>query len=151
MNQIILLGRLTRDPEMRYTQEGTAVTRFNIAVRRDRSDKADFINCITFGKTAESTAQYCNKGRQILISGRLEINTKTNQNNNQTEYYTQVVANKIEFLAQPKGNQQQNQGNHQQARPAQGNNAQQPERHHQQRFQPGPNGWQNPTDQDMPF
>ena len=145
MNQIILLGRLTRDPEMRYTKDGTAVTRFNIAVKRDRNDKVDFINCLTFGKAAEATAQYCNKGRQVLVSGRLEINSKQNQTNNQLEYFTHVITNKVEFLAQPKGHQQQQQTT-QQAK-----QSQQKENHQQQRFQPGTNGWQNPNDQDMPF
>jgi len=135
MNQIILLGRLTKDPEMRYTKDGTAVTRFNLAVKRDRNDKVDFINCLTFGKTAEATAQYCNKGRQVLVSGRFEVNAKQNPNNNQMNYYTHIIANKIEFLAQPKAIQQQetNQKPPQQTQKE------------QQRFEPGPNGWQNPT------
>src|SRR5690625_5669276 len=100
MNQIILLGRLTKDPEMRYTKDGTAVTRFNLAVKRDRNDKVDFINCLTFEKTAEATAQYCNKGRQALVSGRSEVNKKQNQNNNQTHYCTHTIDSKRETPSQ---------------------------------------------------
>lgn len=143
MNQILLLGRLTREPELRYTKDGTAVTRFNIAVKRDQNDKVDFINCLTFGKAAEATAQYCNKGRQIMIVGRLEINSTQNQQNNQLEYFTQIVVNKIEFLAQPKGHQQLQQTK--EPIETTQNNIQ------KQRFEPGPNGWQNPSDQEAPF
>ncbi|HLS36621.1 MAG TPA: single-stranded DNA-binding protein [Bacillota bacterium] len=141
MNQITLLGRLTKDPDMRYTDKGIAVTRFTIAVSREGTDKTDFINCITFRKVAENLAQYCKKGRQLLVSGRLEINSRTNETNNQTDYFTQVVANRIEFLSQPKSQQQQQQPEQYQQ---QGN-------FQQQRFQPGPNGWQTPNDTDLAF
>src|SRR5690625_4012172 len=123
MNQITLLGRLTKDPDMRYTDKGIAVTRFTIAVSREGTDKTDFINCITFRKVAENLAQAGKQGRQLLVSGRLEFTSRTHETNNQTEYFTQVVANRLEFLSQPKSQQQQpqpeqyqRQGNFQQQR-----------------------------------
>lgn len=146
MNQITLLGRLTKDPEMKYSEKGTAVTRFVLAVNRDNSDKTDFIYCIAFGKQAESTAQYCRKGRQILLSGRLEINVTKNEQNNQTQSFTTIIANRIEFLAIPGQNKQQENQQTQQS-----NQSQQNGNHQQLRFQPGPTGWQNPSDSDLAF
>lgn len=157
MNQINLLGRLTKDPEMRYTENGTAVTRFTLAVARENTDKTDFIHCITFGKVAENTAQYCNKGRQVLLSGRLEINTRTNQETNQMESFTTVVAVRIDFLAKPRleSNPQQvnnhQYGQNQQQNPQQQDNYSQNTQYQQQRFQPTTNGWQNPSDTDLPY
>lgn len=146
MNQITLLGRLTKDPEMRYSQSGTAVTRFVLAVKRDNNDKADFIYCIVFGKQAESTAQYCKKGRQILLSGRLEINVSKNEQNNQTQSFTTVIANRIEFLAVP--GQHNQQVTQQKQQPDQSQQNKDPQ---QLRFQPGPNGWENPDDSDLAY
>lgn len=142
MNQITLLGRLTKDPEMRYSENGTAVTRFVLAVNRDNSDKTDFIYCISFGKQAESTAQYCRKGRQILLSGRLEINVTKNEQNNQTQSFTTVIAHRIEFLALPSQNKQVSVPEQNNQQPSQ---SQRNDDHQQLRFEPGPNGWQNPS------
>lgn len=103
MNNIGLLGRLARDPEMRYTEKGVAVTKFTIAVPRERDrDKVDFINCLSFGTTAEALASHCHKGRQLLVEGRLEINLKKDKVTDKTVSYTNVIAHKIEFLAKPK-------------------------------------------------
>lgn len=147
MNQIVLLGRLTKDPEMRYTPNGTAVARFTVAVPRDNSDKTDFIHCNCFGKLAENTAQYCKKGRQILLSGRLEINTRKNEVNNQYDSFTTVIANKIDFLAKPMANNGQSHSDN----PHQNANNHHDDQHQQQRFQTTHNGWVNPSDVDQPF
>ena len=74
MNKIILIGRLTKDPDLRFAAgSGTAVTRFTVAVNRQmKRDEADFINCIAFGKTGETIAQYLTKGRQIAINGNIQ-------------------------------------------------------------------------------
>ena len=76
-NKIVLVGRLTRDPEHKFAASGTAITTFSLAVDRDYpkdSDEADFIRIVTFGKTAEFVFQYLTKGRLILVEGSLRIN-----------------------------------------------------------------------------
>ena len=77
MNKIILLGRLTRDPEIRYTQTGACVAQFTLAVDRpytkDGSREADFISCVTWGKTSETIGNYVHKGQRLLVEGRLQI------------------------------------------------------------------------------
>lgn len=96
MNKVILMGRLTRDPEVRYSQgaEPVAVARFSIAVnkrfKRDGEPDADFINCVAFGKTGEFTNKYFKKGMMISIVGRLSVNNWTD-NNNQKRTSVEVV------------------------------------------------------------
>lgn len=101
MNAVNLVGRMTRDPELRQTNSGTAVVNFNLAVNRmfkssDGQD-ADFINILAFGKTAENTAQYCSKGSLIGVSGRIQTRNYTNSQGNKV-YVTEVVANEVQFL-----------------------------------------------------
>ena len=78
LNQIVILGRLTRDPELRYTQSGTAVTSFTLAVDRDSKNKetgerqTDFIDCVAWRNTAEFAANYFSKGRMAVVEGRLQ-------------------------------------------------------------------------------
>src|SRR3712207_8828023 len=75
MNVISLMGRLTRDPEIKFGQSGKAYCRFSIAVNRPFSkDEADFINWVSFGKTAELIGEYFRKGKQIALVGRLQMN-----------------------------------------------------------------------------
>ena len=97
LNSVTLFGRLTRDPELTYTQSGKAYTRFNIAVQRD-SDKeeADFINCVAWNKTAELITQYFGKGNRILIQGKLNVSSY--EKNGETKYSTDVVISKIDFV-----------------------------------------------------
>ena len=73
MNKVVLIGRLTRDPELRFAAgSGTAVSRFTVAVNRQfKRDETDFINCVAFGKTAETISQYLSKGRQIALTGSI--------------------------------------------------------------------------------
>jgi single-strand DNA-binding protein len=76
-NKIVLVGRLTRDPEHKFAASGTAITTFSLAVDRDYpkdSNEADFIRIVAFGKTAEFVAQYLTKGRLVLVEGSLRIN-----------------------------------------------------------------------------
>ncbi|AWW27359.1 single-stranded DNA-binding protein [Acetobacterium carbinolicum] len=103
MNKVILLGRLTRDPEMKNTTTGKAVTRFSLAVDRrfknkDGQKEADFINIVVWGKQAEFAAQYLTKGSQISLSGRLEARSYEAQDG-QRRYITEVVADEINFVS----------------------------------------------------
>ncbi len=102
MNKVILLGRLTRDPEVRFTQsaEPMAICRFALAVDRstvkDGERKADFINCISFGKRGETIGQYFRKGNKIAVTGRLQVSEYTDQSGNR-RYSTDVVVDEFDF------------------------------------------------------
>ena len=98
MNYVSLLGRLTRDPEVTYTQSGKAFTRFSIAVSRGASnrDEVDFINCVAWEKRAETISQYFKKGSRILVQGR--ISTGSYEKNGETRYTTDVVVNNFDFI-----------------------------------------------------
>ncbi|WWU64793.1 single-stranded DNA-binding protein [Clostridium baratii] len=104
MNKVILLGRLTRDPELRFAAgSGNAVTRFSIAVTRQfKRDEADFINCVAFGKTAETIAQYLTKGGQIAITGNIRTGSYDAQDGSK-RYTTDVVVESFEFVGGGKG------------------------------------------------
>ena len=107
MNKIILLGRIAKDPELTYSQGGTAVCKFSLAVTRENDkNKADFFYCTAFGKLAQSIVDYCPKGRQILMEGRIEINTVNDQYNN-TKTYVNVITHSAQFLALPQNKQEQ--------------------------------------------
>ncbi|QFG01287.1 single-stranded DNA-binding protein (plasmid) [Psychrobacillus glaciei] len=102
MNKIVLLGRLAADPEIKYAPNGTAVARFTLAVSRENDrDKADFFYCTAFGKLAQSLSDYCQKGRQVLLDGRVEINVVPDQQTNGKKTYVNVIVNSCEFLAKP--------------------------------------------------
>lgn len=102
MNKVILMGRLTRDPEIRVSagESGTTIARFTLAVnrrfRRDGEASADFINCVSFGKTAEFIEKYISKGRQVCISGRIQTGSYTNKDG-QRIYTTEVVVEEVDF------------------------------------------------------
>ena len=99
MNSVILIGRLTRDPELVYTPGSqTAVTHFSIAVdRRDKEKTADFIRITVFGKQAENCDRYLHKGKQVAVNGRIQTGSYKNREG-QTVYTTDVIANNVEFL-----------------------------------------------------
>lgn len=99
MNKVILMGRLTRDPDIRYSRGGLAVARYTLAV--DRKNKSgeqnvDFINCIAFGKSAEFAEKYFHKGRKIVVIGRIQVDSYTNREGQRVET-TQVVVEECEF------------------------------------------------------
>lgn len=111
MNKVCLSGRLTKDAELRFAAgSGTAVTRLNIAVRRNIKDKntgkyeSDFINCISFGKQAEIIAQYFQKGSQIAIVGHIQTGSYNAQDGSK-RYTTDVLIESFEFVG---GNNNQN-------------------------------------------
>ena len=102
MNKVILVGRLTRDPEVRYSQgdNATAVARYTLAVdrrfKRDGEQTADFINCVVFGKSAEFTERYFRQGMRVTISGRIQTGSYTNRDGVKV-YTTEVVVEEQEF------------------------------------------------------
>ena len=98
MNKVILIGRLTKDPEMRYTtNSNTAVCNFTLAVnRRFKQDEADFIPVVAWGKTAEFCEKYFNKGRQVAVVGRIEISS-WEDSEGKKRYKTEVVADEVYF------------------------------------------------------
>lgn len=110
MNKVILMGRLTRDPEVRYSQNDTsmAIARFSLAVDRRRSGNnngdgqtADFINIVAFGRTGEFAEKYLKKGTKVALTGRIQTGSYTNKDGAKV-YTTDVVAEDIEF-AESKG------------------------------------------------
>ncbi len=99
MNQVVLIGRLTKDVEVRYTQDEMAIARFSIAVDRfaKGEKKADFINILVFGKQAENCEKYLAKGRKVAIEGRIQTGSYTKDDGTKV-YTTDVVANRVEFI-----------------------------------------------------
>ena len=102
MNKVILMGRLTRDPEVRYSQgeNSTAIARYTLAVdrrfKRDGEQTADFINCVVFGKSAEFTERYFRQGMRVVVCGRIQTGSYTNRDG-QKVYTTEVVVEDQEF------------------------------------------------------
>ena len=102
MNKVILMGRLTRDPEVRYSagENALAIARYTLAVdrrfKRDGEATADFINCVSFGRTAEFAEKYFRQGIKIAISGRIQTGSYTNREG-QKVYTTEVVVEEQEF------------------------------------------------------
>lgn len=102
MNNIKLLGRLTKNPELKKTSGGRNYAWFTVAVPRGNDrNKADFIRCVAFDKLAEAISTHCQKGRQILVDGRLEITIRTDETTQVTRTLHSVVAANITFLHKP--------------------------------------------------
>lgn len=116
MNNVVIMGRLTRDPELRYVQANgnTAVVRFNVAVDKNLSREkrqemesrnqptADFINCVAWGKLGENITKYTGKGLRVLVTGRIQ--TGSYERDGQRVYTTEVLVGNIEFLDWKDGN-----------------------------------------------
>ena len=127
MNKVVLMGRLTRDPEVRYSQgeKATAIARYTLAVdrtfKRDGEQTADFINCVVFGRSAEFAERYFRQGTKIAISGRIQTGSYTNKDGVKV-YTTEVVVEEQEFAeskaASANNSGFQPQGGYQQATPA---------------------------------
>jgi single-strand DNA-binding protein len=117
MNKVILMGRLTRDPEVRYTtgENNLAIARYTLAVdrrfKRDGEATADFITCVAFGKSAEFAERYFRQGIKIAVSGRIQTGSYTNKEG-QKVYTTEVVVEDQEF-AESKAASEQNAGSYQ--------------------------------------
>lgn len=98
INKVILMGRLTRDPEMRHTNSGTPVTTFSIAIDNGYGDnkRTDFVNCLAWNKTAEFVTKYFTKGKMIIVIGRITTRSWETQDGKRA-YATEVVANEVNF------------------------------------------------------
>jgi single-strand DNA-binding protein len=100
MNTVCISGRLTKDPDVRYTSQQTAIARFTVAVSRgkkDGEDQTDYPSVVCFGKTAEIVEKYLGKGRMVGITGRLQTGSYTNKDG-QKVYTTDVVAERVDFF-----------------------------------------------------
>lgn len=118
MNKVILVGRLTRDPDIKNTTTGKAVANFTLAVDRrfknqDGQKEADFVPIVVWGKQAEFAAQYLSKGSRIGASGRLQVRSYDDKDG-QRRYVTEVVADEIEFLSSKKDGNSNNANTQQQ-------------------------------------
>ena len=114
MNKVILMGRLTRDPDIRYYQgtEPIAIARFTLAVdrrfKRDEQQSADFISCVAFGRQGEFIEKYAHQGTKLVVEGRIQTGSYTNKDGNKI-YTTDVVIESCEFAeSKAAGNSNQN-------------------------------------------
>jgi len=116
INNVVLVGRLTKDAELRYTQSGRAVASFTLAVNRPFKNPqgqydADFINVVIWGQSAEALTKYTNKGSQIGVTGRIQTRNYDNQQG-QRIYVTEVVADNFQFLESRAASQERGAGNY---------------------------------------
>lgn len=106
LNRIHLIGRLTRDPELRYVSNGHPMAQFTLAVDRDFRNaagerEADFVNCVAWRKLAEQVGQYCTRGRLVAVEGRLQVRSYETQEGSRRRV-TEVVGDRVWFLDSPK-------------------------------------------------
>ncbi|QHZ54047.1 single-stranded DNA-binding protein [Paenibacillus larvae] len=118
MNRVVLIGRLTRDPELRYTPSGVAVTQFTLAVDRPymnqqtRERETDFINIVVWRKLAENCNNYLRKGRLTAVEGRVQVRNYENKEGRKV-YVTEIVADNVRFLeSNNAGNRDKNEGSY---------------------------------------
>ena len=107
MNKCHIIGRMTKDPEVRYTQGGTAVATFTLAVDRrvakDKPKEADFIPCVVWGKMADGVVKnYCHKGKQVAVEGRIQVRSYDAKDGTK-RYVTEVIVNDLELLGKSEG------------------------------------------------
>ncbi|MBP7737534.1 MAG: single-stranded DNA-binding protein [Spirochaetes bacterium] len=108
LNKAILIGRLTRDPELRYTQSGTSVCSFSIANNRsyvtggEKKEQVSYFNCVAWAKTGEVIAEYCKKGKRIGIEGRLQQRSYDDKDGNKRQI-VEIVVDNFQFLDAPGG------------------------------------------------
>jgi single-strand DNA-binding protein len=135
INRVVLVGRLTKDPELKYTPSGTAVANFTLAVNRpfssqDGNREADFLNCVIWRKQAENVANFLRKGSLAGVEGRVQTRNYENQEGRRV-YVTEIVAESVQFLEPKNSGQQQSSGSpysggdndyNQNRRPANNNN-----------------------------
>lgn len=151
MNKVILMGRLTRDPDVRYTgqEDSTAVARFSLAVdrrirREGDKDTADFFNCTAFGRLGEFVEKYLMQGTKVVLTGRIQNDNYTNREG-QRVFSVQIIAEEIEF-AESKAASEQNRQQHTQAQ------NRQPAPEEQRRQEPPKEDFMNvPDDSFLPF
>jgi single-strand DNA-binding protein len=115
MNHVILIGRLTKDPEIRYTPNGNPVSNFTLAVDRPFTDQAgerqaDFIPIVVWGKSAEASANYLRKGRMVAIEGRIQVRTYETKEGDR-RWVTEVIAGHVKFLERGQSTKQEPEDN----------------------------------------
>ncbi len=105
LNRVVLIGRLVRDPELRYTQSNIAVVTFTLAINRpfasanqQNENNADFISCTVWRKQAENVSKYVNKGSMVAVEGRLQSRDYMDEKNNVRRYVTEVICDSVVFL-----------------------------------------------------
>lgn len=118
INNVVLVGRLTKDPDLRYTANGTGVATFTLAVNRnftnqDGNREADFINCVIWRKSAETLANYAHKGTLLGVTGRVQTRNYDNQQG-QRVYVTEVVADSFQLLESRSNNEKRHDDKQQQ-------------------------------------
>ncbi|MFV0560392.1 MAG: single-stranded DNA-binding protein [Enterococcus sp.] len=114
INNVVLVGRLTKDPDLRYTSSGTAVATFTLAINRNFTNQngdreADFINCVIWRKSAETLANYARKGTLLGVTGRIQTRNYDNQQG-QKVYVTEVIAENFQLLESRASSEKRNQG-----------------------------------------
>lgn len=122
LNKVVLIGRLTRDPELRYTTSGVAVCTFTLAVDRgfvanDGEQQADFIPIVTWRKIAEACGKYISKGGLVAVAGRIQVRQYEAQDGSK-RYVTEVVGDEVRFLARSSNDQSQSSNTASNQRPA---------------------------------
>lgn len=107
LNRVALVGRMTKDPELRRTGNGKAVASFNLAVGRNfktgDGQDADFISCVCWGKVAENTERYCSKGSMVSVDGRIQTRNYDNSQG-QKVYATEIIADSVQFIQTNRNN-----------------------------------------------
>lgn len=110
-NKVLLMGNLTRDPEVRYTPKGTAIANIGLAVNRvwttdagEQKEEVTFVDIEVWGRQAETAGQYLSKGRPVFIEGRLKFDSWEDKESGQKRNKLKVVAERVQFLGAPKGN-----------------------------------------------
>ena len=158
LNKAMLIGNLGRDPEIRYSQQGTAMVNFSIATSEqwndrntgEKQEKTEWHRVVAFGKPAEILEKYLSKGSKVYIEGRIQ--TRNYEKDGQTHYTTEIVVREFQFLGGRQdnqgggGNYQGNSGGGYQQQPDSGNNDQ-----YQNQTAPGSGGQQPVPDDDIPF
>ena len=118
INRVVMVGRMTRDPELRRTGSGAAVTSFTLAINRpkknDEEQQADYISCVVWNKTAENVEKYCSKGSLVGVEGRLRSRSYDNAQG-QRVYVTEVVCDSVQFLDTRNSDKYAEQQNHSQS------------------------------------
>jgi single-strand DNA-binding protein len=107
MNKVMLIGRVTKDIDLRFGKDGMAIAKFSVAVNRMKKGEVDYPNCIAFGKTAETIANYMSKGSQIGIEGHIQTGSYTNKEGNKV-YTTDVIVDRFDFVGGGNGKSNSN-------------------------------------------
>jgi single-strand DNA-binding protein len=97
INRVVLLGNMTRDPELRRTGNGKAVTNFTLALNRYNNDEADFVDCVCWERIAENTAQYCSKGSKVAVEGSIQTGSYVDKDGHNRKTVN-VLCNRVEFI-----------------------------------------------------